>query len=91
LLIAATVDQATRDANQLELLLRTIWHLRQFGFTAGRQRNPSGIISTDKIAVVEDGVLRCFDVYSGAYTVPMVTQGLQVSPANLVDDPGIAD
>src|SRR6266568_2769341 len=40
-LVAATADQSTRDANQLELLLRIIWHLHQAGFTAGRQQNPS--------------------------------------------------
>lgn len=91
-LVAIAPDQATRDANQLQLLLRTIWHLRLDGYQAGRQRNPSGILSTDKLTVVEDGgFLRAFDCYTGVYTAPMTVQGLQVSPANFVDDPGIAD
>ena len=91
-LVAIAPDQATRDSNQLQLLLRTIWHLRLDGYQAGRQRNPSGILSTDKLTVVEDGgFLRAFDCYTGVYTAPMTVQAIQVSPANFVDDPGIAD
>jgi hypothetical protein len=90
-LVAVAADQATRDANQLELLLRTIWHLNQAGFTAGRQRNPSGLLSQDKIAVVEAGVTRAFDVYTGTFDVVMTVQALQVAPANLVADSGTPD
>ena len=91
LVSVATPDQATRDSNQATLLGRIIWHLLTDGYTAGKQRNPSGIISGDKIALVEDGVLRAMDVFTGVYTAPLVTQAIQVSPANLVPDPGIPD
>ena len=90
-LIAITADQATRDANMETLLRRMVWHLILDGYTAGRQRNPSGIVSLDKLCVVEAGVLRAFDVFTGVYTAPMTVQAIQVSPANLVADAGIAD
>lgn len=90
-LTAPTSDQATRDANMLELLLRMIWHLNLDGYTAGRQRNPSGVLSTDKLCVVEDGVTRAFDVFTGVYTGTMTVQAIQVSPANLVPDAGLTD
>ncbi len=86
-LVAPVADEATLDANRLELLLRTIWHLNESGFSSGRQRNPSGLLSTDKIAVVESGVTRAFDTY----TAGMAIQALQVFPANLVADPGTPD
>jgi len=92
LLVAATVNQATRDARQAELLSRIVWHLLADGYTAGKQRNPSGIVSGDKIAVVEDGVLRAFDIFtSPSYASVITVQALQVSPANLVADAGTAD
>lgn len=90
-LVAPAVDEATFDANRLELLRRTIWHLIQFGFTAGRQQNPTGILSTDKIALIEDGQLRAFDCYTGTFTAGLTVQALQVYPAVLVADSGIAD
>jgi hypothetical protein len=90
-LIAITADQAARDANMETLLRRMIWHLILDGYTAGRQRNPSGIVSLDKLCVVEAGTLRCFDVFTGVYTAPMTVQAIQVSPANLVIDAGIPD
>jgi hypothetical protein len=90
-LIAITADQAARDANMETLLRRMVWHLILDGYTAGRQRNPSGIVSLDKLCVVEAGTLRCFDVFTGVYTAPMTVQAIQVSPANLVIDAGIPD
>ncbi len=90
-LVAIVADEATFDANRVELLLRTIWHLNQAGFTAGRQRNPSGILSTDKLAVIESGVTRAFDCYTGTFTAGMTVQAIQVSPPNLVADPGTPD
>ncbi len=90
-LSAATADQATRDANMEQLLRRMMFHLILDGYTAGRQRNPSGIISIDKLCVVEAGALRCFDVFTGVYTAPLVVHAIQVSPANLVPDAGIPD
>lgn len=90
-LVAPAADEATFDANRLELLLRTIWHLNQAGFSAGRQRNPSGLLSTDKIAVIEAGVTRAFDIYTGTFTAGITVQAIQVSPPNLVPDAGTAD
>jgi hypothetical protein len=90
-LVAATADQATRDSNQLELLLRIIWHLHAGGFTVGRQMNPSGILSTDKIALIEDGQLRAFDIFTGVYTDPLTVQAFMVSPPNLVAEAGTPD
>jgi hypothetical protein len=90
-LVAPAVDEATFDTNRLELLERTIWHLIAFGFTAGRQQNPSGILSTDKIAVVEDGILRAFDCYTGTFPTGITVQALQVFPPNLVADAGTPD
>jgi len=89
----ATADLATRQANAEQLLRRMIWHLREAGFTAGRQKNPSGAISNDKLCVVVDGVTRCYDVFIAydAYTVPMATTMTEVSGANLQDDAGWPD
>jgi hypothetical protein len=90
-LVAPAVDEATFDANRLELLRRTIWHLILFGFTAGRQQNPSGLLSTDKIALIEDGNMRSFDCYTGTFAVGMTVQALQVYPPHLSADSGIPD
>ena len=88
----ATVDQATRDANQLQLLLRMIWHLNLAGFTAGRQRNPSGIVSGDKLTVLIGSVYYAYDVFEGVpFNVDMPTQMLQVFPADYVAEAGTAD
>lgn len=88
----AAVDQTTRDANQLELLLRMIWHLNQAGFTAGRQQNPSGIVSGDKLTVQVGAVFFAYDVFEGVpFNVDMPTQMLQVFPANYVAEAGTAD
>lgn len=89
----ATVDLPTRVTNATELIARMIWHLRQAGFTAGQQRNPSGILSDNKLCVVVDGVTRAYDVLrgKGEFTQPMDTQMLEVAPADLVDYAGIPD
>lgn len=50
-LCAIAADAATRTANNVEFIERCIWHLQQAGFTAGRQRNPSGIISVWHLSV----------------------------------------
>ena len=87
-----TADQATRDANQEQLLLRMIWHLQQAGFTAGRQKNPSGAISNDKLCVVVDGTLRAYDMFPGVdFTVALTTHMNEVTPANMIADAGIPD
>jgi len=87
-----TTTAAQRAANQTELLLRMIWHLQLAGFTAGRQRNPSGAISGDKLCVVVDSVLRVYDCFPGVdFTVPLTTQMNETAPAQLVEDAGIPD
>ena len=49
LAVFPTDDQALGAAEQL--LRRMIWHLRLVGFQANRQRNPSGLISNDKLTI----------------------------------------
>jgi len=92
---APTVDLPTRDANAAELLRRMIWHLQQAGFTAGRQKNPSGAISNDKLTFQVPGetLFRAYDVFTskGAFLQTMGTQMLQVFPANYQVDGGIPD
>ncbi len=89
---AAAVDQATRDANVLELLLRVVYHLILAGFVAGRQRNPSGVLSTDKLTVQIGGVYRAYDIFSlNAFTVPFTMHAIQVFPASYVVEAGTSD
>jgi hypothetical protein len=87
----ATLDE--REANAVELLRRMIWHLRLAGFTAGRQQNPSGAISKDKLTVVVESTLRAYDVFFDFdnFEQALGTQMLETAPANLVDDAGIPD
>jgi hypothetical protein len=89
----ATADLPTRITNATELIARMIWHLRLAGFTAGQQRNPSGIISDNKLCVVVDGVTRAYDVLVGKsnFSAPMSTAMNEVAPADLVDYAGIPD
>lgn len=83
---------AERQANNIELVLRMIWHLREAGFTAGRQQNPSGALAQQKLCVVVDGVTRAYEVLNGVdKSVQTPTQMEEVAPPNLVDDAGIPD
>lgn len=92
LLLAPTADQATRDAMMEELLLRMIWHLQQAGFTAGRQKNPSGVISDDKLTVQVDGEVRAYDMFTGVdYTQALPVHMNRVCPDDYQADGGIAD
>lgn len=88
-----TATLEDRVAQATELMLRVVWHLRQGGFTAGRQRNPSGALSKDKMCVVVDGVTRAYDMFasSGIFTSAMNMQMFEVGPADMVDDDGIPD
>ena len=56
-------DGMNGDAME-ELLRRMIWHLNLNGVQAARQKNPSGRISTDKLAALIDGAWRAYDVLS---------------------------
>jgi hypothetical protein len=92
-LVAAPGSESEGIARAEELLLRTIWHLKLAGFDAGRQRNPSGAISNDKLTVFIDGRWRAYDIFYdlGRPGVPMKTIFLSVSPASPIAYPGIAD
>lgn len=89
----ATLEQ--RLLNAEELLRRMIWHLRQAGFTAGRQNNSEHTVrlSKDKLCVIVDSVLRVYDVFGDVdgYTEALQTRMGETSPARLVDDAGIPD
>jgi len=89
----ATATEEERTANLNELLQRMIWHLKQAGFQAGRQRNPSGAISPDKLCVIVEGVTRAYDIFFDAsnFLAPMTTQMHETAPPVLVDDAGIPD
>lgn len=86
-------DLATRQAQAEELLRRMIWHLHEAGFTAGRQQNPSGAISKDKLCVEVNGVVRAYDVFIDYdnHLTPLRTHMGEVTPAHLIDDAGIPD
>jgi hypothetical protein len=75
-----------------ELLLRTIWHLRLAGFEAGRQRNPSGAISNDKLTIVI-GNWRAFDIFRdlGHPGVPIDVIFFEVFPAGPLPIAGVPD
>jgi hypothetical protein len=76
-----------------ELLRRTIWHLRVAGYQSGRQKNPSGAISNDKLTVAIDGAWRAYDIFMdyGAPGVAMRVIFKEVFPANSLADSGISD
>jgi hypothetical protein len=76
-----------------ELLLRTIWHLQLAGFEAGRQRNPSGAISIDKLTILLNGSWMAVDIYTN-FDVPGVPLGViwwPVTPPNHIPEGGIPD
>jgi hypothetical protein len=85
-------DSSVRQANQEQLLRRMIWHLQLAGFSAGRQQNPSGVISKDKLTVTVDGVLRAYDIFQGVDPYTQIPQHMvEVTPAHAVADAGIPD
>lgn len=91
-LSAAAVDQATRDANQAQLLGRVIWHLQLAGFQAGKQRNPSQAISGDKVTVLVGGGYHAYDIFTGPpFNQPLTVKCDEVVPADYVPDGGIPD
>lgn len=74
-LLEPTVDGATRNANLDQLLRRIIWHLQRAGFTAGRNRNPSGATGIDNFTVMVDGFTRGYDIYPFTNFGPPITSG----------------
>ena len=83
--------QGTSEAAGEQLMLRMIWHLQLAGFQAGRQRNPSGRISADKLSVFADGMWRVYDVVSTRETGPLDVHFDEVPEPDYVPDPGIPD
>jgi hypothetical protein len=90
-------SDAESEAAGTELMLRMIWHMKLVGFDAGRQRNPSGTISPDKLTVFADGGWRTYDVFSSRPAgVPLDVHFDDVCRAdatcpNRIVDPGIPD
>jgi hypothetical protein len=85
-----TDSQALAAAD--ELLRRTIWHLHLAGYQAGRQQNPSGAISSDKLTIFIGGAWHAYDIFSLGYAgVATRVQFLEVTPPNYVPDGGIPD
>jgi hypothetical protein len=75
-----------------ELLERTIWHLHLAGYQAGRQRNPSGAISEDKVTIFIDGSWHIYDIFSLGYAGRATTvQFVELTGASYVPDSGISD
>lgn len=93
LLLAPTGDLPTREAFAEEMLERMIWHLQLAGFTAGRQRNPSSLISKDKLTADTDGETKAYDIFIGLseFTVAMGVTAGRVCPADYVATGGTAD
>jgi len=65
LAVFSTDAEAVAAADQL--LLRTIWHLQLAGYQAARQRNPSGLISSDKLNILIGGAWQLYDIFSLGY------------------------
>lgn len=93
LLLAPTVDLPTREAFAEEMLERMIWHLQLAGFTAGRQRNPSSLISKDKLTAETDGEIKAYDIFIGLseFTVAMGVTAGRVCPADYQASSGTPD
>ena len=91
LAVFPTEGQAIAAAE--ELLRRTIWHFQLAGFQAARQRNPSGLISNDKMSLFIDGAWHVYDLYSlGVAGVATRITGINEVPLpNPVPDTGIPD
>jgi hypothetical protein len=90
---APRATEAQAVAAAAELLRRTIWHLQLAGFQSGRQRNPSGAISNDKLTIAIEGGWRAYDIFMdyGSPGVQTRVIFLEVFPANPVADAGIPD
>lgn len=84
-------DQQATDA-ATELLEHTIKHLQDAGFNAGRQRNPSGLISGDKVTIQIDGSWHIYDIFSLGFAGRATTvQFVELTGADPIPDSGIPD
>lgn len=88
---ARPTESQSRGAAE-ELLRRMIWHLRLAGYEAGRQKNPSGAISGDKLTV-RIGNWRAYDVFIdvGNPGFPLQPAFTEVFPADPQPEGGIPD
>ncbi|HKT79005.1 MAG TPA: hypothetical protein VJP86_02210 [Vicinamibacterales bacterium] len=93
-LLAPLNDTGAKMANAEEMLRRCIWHLHLAGYQAGRQRNPSGAISLDKLTIrLEDGGWHAYDIMTN-FDIPGTETRmlfLEVTPPNPIGDDGIPD
>lgn len=92
-LVAPRSTEAEGVSAAAELLRRMVWHLQQAGFQAGRQRNPSGAISSDKLTIYLNGSWHAFDVFRSVGTPGVETEVifLEVFPPNPLADGGLPD
>ena len=90
-LLAVFPTEELAITNAEQLLRRMIWHLRVGGFQANRQRNPSGLISNDKLTIFI-GSWRIWDVMTLGYAgvAGRVTFN-ELTGADPVPDSGIPD
>ncbi len=93
-LLAPIGNVNQKIANAEEMLLRCIWHLQHAGYQSGRQRNPSGAISTDKLTIfLDDQRWHAFDIMTnfdiGGVSTRMLF--LEVTPPNPQGNGGIPD
>ena len=86
-----TIDEKSSATE--ELLLRTIWHLKLAGYDSGRQRNPSGAVSSDKLTILLNGAWHAYDIYTDwdVPSRPTRVIFLEVFPPNSIAYPGIPD
>lgn len=92
-LTAPRASEADAISASAELLRRMIWHLQLAGYPAGRQRNPSGAISNDKITIHCNGGWHAYDVFRdlGGVGRPTDVIFLEVFSPDTVADAGIPD
>ena len=68
-----------------------IWHLKLAGFEAGRQKNPSGAISGDKLTVFLEGKWVAYDCFSSVGTpgkaTPVIFLNVGAVPESLGGSP----
>jgi hypothetical protein len=93
-LLAPIGDTGQKTANADEMLRRVIWHMQLAGYQSARQRNPSGAISTDKLAIMlDDQRWHAFDIMTNFDIGGIDTRllFLEVTPPNPIADGGVPD
>jgi hypothetical protein len=92
-LLAPHGSEGSKVAATDELLHRVIWHLQLAGYQVGRQRNPSGAVSFDKVTIVIDGQWKAFDIFTDWDSPGRETRILfiEVFPPSHVPSSGLSD